>query len=128
MGFLFSKMGSNMLKYKCEDTVAYFVYENQEYRRIDGAWEMRNESKWEMVEECALFETAYKKRCKIKELIKSKDRLKKEIGIYSNNELNKKYTHVVQELMKVFGTMVFVDYTSEQLMRILDEGKLLIMV
>ena len=115
-----------MLKYKCEDVVVYFCYENHDYRRIDSIWEMLDNGKWVIVEDSSYFESAYKKRCKIKELIRSKDRLKKEIGVFSNNELNKKYSSVVHELMNIFGTMVLIDYTSDQLMRMIDEGKILL--
>ena len=127
MGFFIFKWGFCMLKFKRESIVVYFVYDGHEYRRIDGVWEVHVDSKWNVVDDTDTFELVYNKRCKIKELIKLKDRLKRDMGSYVNNkELNDKYSNVVQELMGVFGIMTMISNSSEQLSKMLDEGKIFI--
>ena len=114
-----------MLKYKRTDIVVYFMYNDIEYRRVGGKWEVNINGIWNETNVCEWIETQYKNRTKFRELIKRRDMLAGS-SILSPSDKNKEneLSEIVTNIIDIIGINKYIDNNSEQLLNMLDNGEI----
>lgn len=110
-----------MLKYKGSDIVVYFSDKEKEYRRVNKCWEVLSDGTWKVTDDCNEIEIQYKKRTKLRALIKRRDELNiKDIEDNKQTELSS----IVRELISIIGITKYVDSSSQKLLDMLDSGEI----
>jgi hypothetical protein len=115
---------SIMLKYKRTDVVVYFTHKEMEYRRVDSCWEVYLDGMWRVSLDCESVETQYKKRIKLRNLIKRKELLVSNDNNVNSTNRESEISDIAGELISIFGITTYMDNTSNQLLEKLDTGEI----
>jgi len=110
-----------MLKYKGSDIVVYFTDKDKEYRRVNRCWEVLSDGTWKVSEDCTEIETQYKKRTKLRALIKRREELNK---THIEGDKETELTSIVRELISIIGITKYIDTTSNKLLEMIDTGEI----
>lgn len=113
-----------MLKYKRTDVVVYFTDKDIEYRRVDSCWEVYLDGMWRVSLDCELVDRQYKRRIKLRNLIKRKELLISNDNTIESTDRESEISDIAGELISIFGITNYMGNTSAELLEKLDTGEI----